>query len=128
MYSSEIQLGSVRDINGSPFVRLAQIGNPDLKPATSDNQNYGLLIDITENLKITVDWWEIDNKNRVEAESAQALIEEDPFGSSITRNKFGDLIGVTTTYFNEETTKVSGLDYHIAVSYTHLTLPTICSV
>jgi iron complex outermembrane receptor protein len=116
MYSSEIQLGSVRDINGSPFVRLAQIGNPDLKPATSDNQNYGLLIDITENLKITLDWWEIDYENRVEAESAQALIEENPFSSSITRNKFGDLIGVTTTYFNEETTKVSGFDYHIELS------------
>lgn len=113
MYSSDIQLGSVRDINGSPFVRLAQLGNPNLKPATSDNQNFGLLIDLSENIKFTIDWWEIDYKDRVEAESAQALIEEDPYSSSISRNQFGDLIGVTTTYFNEESTLVSGIDFHI---------------
>ncbi|MEK9650517.1 MAG: TonB-dependent receptor [Gammaproteobacteria bacterium] len=116
MYSSDIQLGSVRDINGSPFVRLAQLGNPNLKPATSDNQNFGFLLDLTENLKVTLDWWEIDYKNRVEAESAQALIADDPYSPSVTRNIFGDLIGVSTTYFNEEITEVSGLDYHIEFS------------
>ena len=42
MFASDINLGSVRDFNDtSPFVRQAQIGNPNLKPATSINNNLG---------------------------------------------------------------------------------------
>ena len=43
MYSSEINLGSVRDVNDSVFVRQASTGNPNLKPATSTNSNIGLI-------------------------------------------------------------------------------------
>ena len=43
MFSSQINLGSVRDIDDSVFVRQASIGNPDLKPSTSSNQNFGLI-------------------------------------------------------------------------------------
>ena len=42
--------------------------------------------------------------------SAQVILNTDPNGPSITRNSNGDLIGVTTTYFNEESTEVSGVD------------------
>ena len=110
MFSSDINLGSVRDFNGdSPFVRQAKIGNPDLKPATSNNINIGFIFE--NNLqRLSIDYWNIDYKNRIEAQSAQVILNTDPNGSSITRNSSGDLIGVTTTYFNEESTKVSGID------------------
>ena len=110
MFSSDINLGSVRDFNGdSPFVRQAQIGNPNLKPATSKNNNFGIIFD-NSNSKYSIDLWYIDYKNRIEVESAQAMLNSNPTGSSITRNSNGDLIGVTTTYFNEENTEVSGVD------------------
>ena len=110
MFSSDINLGSVRDFNGdSPFVRQAQIGNPDLKPATSNNINIGFIFE--NNLqRLSIDYWNIDYKNRIEAQSAQVILNTDPNGPSITRNSSGDLIGVTTTYFNEESTEVSGID------------------
>jgi iron complex outermembrane receptor protein len=110
MFSSQINLGSVRDIDDSVFVRQASIGNPDLKPSISSNQNLGLIFQ-KDSYKISVDYWEVDYEDRIEVESAQALLTQDPFGSSITRNEFGDLIGVTTTYFNEENTKISGTDF-----------------
>ena len=110
MFSSQINLGSVRDIDDSVFVRQASIGNPDLKPSTSSNQNFGLIFQ-KDSYKISIDYWEVDYEDRVEVESAQALLTQDPFGPSITRNEFGDLIGVTTTYFNEENTKISGTDF-----------------
>ncbi len=110
MFSSEINLGSVRDFENSIFVRQAQIGNPNLKPATSVNSNYGFIFNQLSR-KITFDYWSISYKNRIEGESAQALLAEDPYGKSITRNELGDLIGVTSTYFNEEYSKVSGLDF-----------------
>ena len=110
MFSSDINLGSVRDFNGdSPFVRQAQIGNPDLKPATSNNINIGFIFENSLQ-RLSIDYWNIDYKNRIEAQSAQVILNTDPNGSSITRNSNGDLIGVTTTYFNEESTKVSGID------------------
>ena len=110
MFSSDINLGSVRDFNGtSPFVRQAQIGNPNLKPATSNNNNIGFIFN-TGGQRLTVDLWDIDYKNRIEVQSAQAMLLSNPNGLSITRNIEGDLIGITTTYFNETNTEVSGFD------------------
>ena len=110
MFSSDINLGSVRDYGGnSPFVRQAQIGNPNLKPATSINTNIGIILD-SANSTISIDFWSIDYKDRIEVQSAQAMLSLDPNGISITRNNDGELIGVTTTYFNEERTELSGVD------------------
>ena len=112
MFSSEINLGSVRDVNDSVFVRQASTGNPNLKPATSTNSNIGLIFQKND-LRISLDVWEIEYEDRVEVESAQAILSSNPFGPSITRNEFGDLIGVTTTYFNEDNTLVKGIDLQI---------------
>jgi len=112
MYSSEINLGSVRDINDSVFVRQASTGNPNLKPATSTNSNIGMIFQRND-LRISLDFWKIEYEDRVEVESAQAILSSNPFGPSITRNEFGDLIGVTTTYFNEDNTLVKGTDLQI---------------
>ena len=110
MFSSEIQLGSVRDINDSPFVRLALLGNKNLKPATSENINFGFRWRITNEFDFTIDYWEIDYKNRIEVESPQVLLNTNPYAPSVTRNQFGELIAVSTSYFNEEKTRVNGID------------------
>ena len=110
MFSSEIQLGSVRDINDSPFVRLALLGNKNLKPATSENINFGFRWSITNEFDFTIDYWEIDYKNRIEVESPQVLLNTNPYAPSVTRNQFGELIAVSTSYFNEEKTRVNGID------------------
>ena len=110
MFSSEIQLGSVRDINDSPFVRLAVLGNPNLKPATSQNISFGFIWNIADHLDLTIDYWAINYKNRIEVESAQVLLNTNPYASSVTRNQFGELIAVSTSYFNEEKTEVNGID------------------
>ena len=110
MYANEINLGSVRDFDDSIFVRQAQIGNPALKPSTAVNQNFGFVWGIEEQ-DASIDFWNINYKGRIIAESAQAILISDPFGSSITRNELGDLIAVTTTYINEEATDVYGFDF-----------------
>ena len=110
MFSSEIQLGSVRDINSSPFVRLALLGNSNLKPAASENMSLGFIWNISDAIDLTLDYWTINYNNRIEVESAQVLLNNNPFGARITRNQFGELIAVSTSYFNEERTEVEGLD------------------
>jgi iron complex outermembrane receptor protein len=116
MFSSEIQLGSVRDINDSPFVRLALLGNKNLKPATSENTNFGFRWSITNEFDFTIDYWEIDYKNRIEVESPQVLLNTNPYAPSVTRNQFGELIAVSTSYFNEEKTRVNGVDIEVNFS------------
>ena len=116
MFSSEIQLGSVRDINDSPFVRLALLGNAHLKPAISENVSLGFVWDISEAIDLTVDYWAIDYEDRIEVESAQVLLNTNPYAPSITRNQFGELIAVSTSYFNEEKTEVNGIDVELYIN------------
>ena len=113
MFSSEIRLGSVRDIDDSPFVRLAVLGNPNLKPATSENINLGFIWNMSNEANLTIDYWSINYRDRIEAESAQVLLNTNPFATSVTRNQFGELIAVSTSYFNEEKTEINGIDAEI---------------
>ena len=59
MFSSDINLGSVRDQDENIFVRQARIGNPDLEPATAVNSNFGLIFNTDFN-RFSLDYWEID--------------------------------------------------------------------
>ena len=116
LFSSEIALGGVRDvINGveqssSLFVRVIQMGNPNLKPATSTNSNLGLFWNLNDNISLSADFWKINYKDRLELEDAQTKIIENPNNPDIQRNELGDITAVSTTFFNEEKTKVKGLD------------------
>ena len=116
LFSSEIALGGVRDvINGveqtsSLFVRVVQLGNSDLKPATSTNTNLGLSWSMNRDASISLDFWKIDYKDRLELEDAQTKILVNPSSSAIQRNEYGDIVAVNTTFFNEEKTIVRGLD------------------
>jgi iron complex outermembrane receptor protein len=110
MFSSEIRLGSVRDIDDSPFVRLAVLGNPNLKAATSENINLGFIWNINQAINLSVDYWSINYKDRIEAENPQVILNANPFATSVTRNQFGELIAVSTSYFNEEKTEINGID------------------
>ena len=112
-YSSEIQLGSVRYLDETPFVRQALLGNPNLKAAESQNANIGFIYKINKNLKISLDYWNIDFKNRIEVESAQALILTNPLNPAITKDPLGNIIAVSTSYINEKETSINGLDFSL---------------
>jgi iron complex outermembrane receptor protein len=121
LFSSEIALGGVRDVisgieqSSSLFVRIIQVGNPNLKPASSTNSNLGLLWEISDNTSFSMDFWKINYKDRLELEDAQTKIIENPNNPDIQRNEYGDITAVSTRFFNEERTQVKGLD--ITVNY-----------
>ena len=111
MFGSDIVLGSVRDVNGSVFVRQGQTGNPALKPAKSINSNLGFIFYPREGYSLSFDFFEINYKDRIEAESAQAIVLNNPNSSKITRNSSGEIIGVIASYVNEEKSIISGMDF-----------------
>ena len=59
---------------------------------------------------MSADFWKINYKDRLELEDAQTKIIENPENPDIQRNELGDITAVSTTFFNEEKTKVKGLD------------------
>ena len=91
LYSSEIALGGVRDvINGveqtsSLFVRVIQLGNSNLKPASSTNKNIGLSWLFSDDSSLSLDLWEIDYKDRLELEDAQTKILDNPNSQAIQK-------------------------------------------
>ena len=111
MFGSDIVLGSVRDINGSVFVRQGQTGNPLLEPAKSINTNLGAIFYPEENYSLSFDFFEINYKDRIEAESAQAIVLNNSNSSKITRNASGEIIGVIASYVNEEKSIITGMDF-----------------
>ena len=111
MYGSDIVLGSVRDVNSSVFVRQGQTGNPALKPAKSINSNLGFIFYPREEYSLSFDFFEINFKDRIEAESAQAIVLNNPNSSKITRNSSGEIIGVIASYVNEEKSIITGMDF-----------------
>jgi uncharacterized protein (DUF2164 family) len=40
-------------------------------------------------------------------------LNTNPYAASVTRNQFGELIAVSTSYFNEENTEINGIDAEI---------------
>ena len=50
-------------------------------------------------------------KDRIEAESAQAMVLNNPLSPSISRNSSGEITGVTASYINEERSYINGLDF-----------------
>ena len=111
MFGSDIVLGSVRDVNDSVFVRQGQRGNPALKPAKSINSNLGFIFYPREEYSISFDFFEINYKDRIEAESAQAIVLNNPNSPKITRNSSGEIVGVIASYVNEEKSIITGMDF-----------------
>ena len=117
LFASEILLGTIRGADFSDKARVIQIGNPNLKPATANNSNIGMIWKLHSNSKLTLDYWTIDYKNRIELEngSVKASLEAD--SQDIIRNDEGYIVGVHTSFFNEEQSKVNGIDTSFETYY-----------
>ena len=100
LFASEILLGTIRGTSFSDKARVIQIGNPNLKPATAINSNIGLILSLNNYSNISLDYWQIDYKNRIELENGSVKALEDPDGDDIIRNSEGFIVGVHTTFLS----------------------------
>ena len=139
LYSDTVGLQGIQDfdtdgntVGQATFIRIAQAGSTDLKPEEADNLNVGIIWYPTDNLEAKLDYWMVDYTNVITIESAQGIVSRTPNSSKVQRTIDGTLTGVTTNYFNASSVDTNGFDIEmsygmdtaIAVSYTHLTLPT----
>ena len=83
------------------------IGNGNLDNQESTSFSFGLTLRPLDKLSIELAYWNFEFEDLVAAPTTQSILDSDPFSSLIERNPSGTIS---------------------AVSYTHLTLPTIYSV
>ena len=117
LYASSVGLQGIQDFNaagvpvgGAVFIRIAQNANEDLSPEQSENLNVGLVWDPVDSLHVTLDYWAVNYEDVITIENAQGKVFADPAQSDVKRNSNGDLIGVTTNFFNAAEVEADGVD------------------
>jgi iron complex outermembrane recepter protein len=124
LYASSVGLQGVQDYNAAGatvgatvFIRVAQNANENLKPEESNNFNVGAIWDPIESVHVSLDYWKVDYTNVITIESAQGKVIADPEQSDVKRNTTGQLIGVTTNYFNAASVDTDGLDLEAGYAF-----------
>ena len=130
LYNSAVSLQGIQDFNadgttkGTPvFIRVAQNSNADLQAEEADNINIGAVWNPNDNLQITLDYWAVDYTDLITIESAQGKVIADTASATDTpdpeviRTSAGDLVGVTTNYFNAANVTTDGVDLALAYSF-----------
>ncbi|MCS5594000.1 MAG: TonB-dependent receptor [Porticoccaceae bacterium] len=124
LHASQVGLQGIQDFNtdgtakgGTVFIRIAQNANVDLKAEEADNINIGAVWTPNDNLQVTMDYWSVDYTNVITIESAQGKVVADPNHSDVKRTTSGQLIGVTTNYFNAASVSTDGLDLEVNYNF-----------
>ena len=117
LYTSGVGLQGIQDYNadgsakgGTAFIRIAQAGNPNLKPEEADNFNMGVIWSPTDDFQAKFDYWMVDYTNVITVESAQGIVSRTPNDPKVKRTVDGTLTGVTTSYFNASSVDTNGFD------------------
>ncbi|MFT7128207.1 MAG: iron complex outermembrane receptor protein, partial [Gammaproteobacteria bacterium] len=120
LYASSVSLQGIQDFNadgstkGTPvFIRVAQDANEDLTAEEADNINIGAVWTPTDALQVTFDYWSVDYTDVITIENAQGKVVADRLQDDVKRNSNGDLVGVTTNYFNAADVTTDGIDLEV---------------
>ncbi len=120
LYASSVSLQGIQDFNadgstkGTPvFIRVAQDANEDLTAEEADNINIGAVWTPTDALQVTFDYWAVDYTDVITIENAQGKVVADRLQTDVKRNSNGDLVGVTTNYFNAADVTTDGMDLEV---------------
>jgi iron complex outermembrane receptor protein len=121
LFTSGVGLQGIQDYNtdgsakgGTAFIRIAQAGNPGLKPEEADNFNMGVIWRPTDEFEAKFDYWMVDYTNVITVESAQGIVSRTPNDPKVKRTIDGTLTGVTTSYFNASSVDTNGFDVEMS--------------
>lgn len=88
----------------------ARVGDA-LLPEDSRAFNLGATWQPLDGLQLSADYYNFSFENVVVPQNAQALLNADPFGSSILRSPAGTVVQINTQYVNASEVETSGLDF-----------------
>lgn len=116
--------------NSFAFSFINLVGNPDLKNESADTLTFGGVFNITDNLTLTADWYNIEISDMISAQTASSVYRQclnpetnpgfDPsFGpcQRLVRNPSTGLAAPTdVSYSNEAWLDTSGIDFNVSWS------------
>ena len=91
-------------------------GNPELKPEESESLNLGMVWDITQNLNVSVDYWDITQDKKIDEADvgAATLLFCNPSamvaGFCVRNATTNELLQVSSTFVNIASQEASGVD------------------
>jgi outer membrane receptor protein involved in Fe transport len=128
--------GGATGNGASAQVRSIFLGNPTLNPEKSKSMNFGLVFEPMKDLNLSLEYWQIDHKNRILAPTAAFILANEAlFPGAVRRNDrtaddiaanapgalrgvSGDLVpGIVRSYFNASQQKFSGVDAEARYSF-----------
>ena len=109
------------DGGGSNIVDIDTQGSDNLKPQSSENFNLGLILNLTGDLRLSVDYWNFDYKDLITKDDAQTVVDDDCKDDGvlndpkIVRDAAGQLREIDLFFVNSDSVKTDGID--IAADY-----------
>jgi outer membrane receptor for ferrienterochelin and colicin len=111
----------IDSIYGISEVRL---GNAKLKSENNINVSFGGTFNIAKTIYLSLDWWQIKQRDVIGIIPASTLLLYDGLlnsrgenSSNITRNEFGNVSLITNQYTNLNSRKMAGIDYNASFQY-----------
>jgi iron complex outermembrane receptor protein len=94
---------------------ITTTANPALKPERSKQWSFGFVVQPTETLSATVDFWKIELTDRISVLSGQALIQNyASYSQYVTRAEDGSIDFVQAPYLNLAGDQTNGVDINLS--------------
>ena len=111
----------VATTGSSTFGGNRTVGDPSLQPETSTAFNIGATwspeTSFADALEFNVDFWDFSFEDVLAQESAQGIINADPFDSRIERTSAGTIAIVNTAFINAEAIDTNGIDIGVKSAF-----------
>lgn len=105
----------------STFGGNRTVGDPTLQPETSTAFNIGATwspeTGFADALEFNIDFWDFSFEDVLAQESAQGIIDANPFDSRIERTSAGTIAIVNTAFINAESIDTNGLDIGVKSAF-----------
>jgi outer membrane cobalamin receptor len=110
--------------NSTYGISEVRLGNKDLKPEDNINLSLGTALHLSENFHLSIDWWQIKQKNVIGITPASTMLLHDGLlrsrgetSSNIIRDEFGNVSSIINQYTNLNSRTISGIDYQATFDY-----------
>ncbi len=110
-FSSQTVLQNIIDpvADSTVFRGVRTVGTASLNPERADVFNAGMTLSPIPGFSLDADYWRFDYKDIIVKESAQAIIDADPFDPRIIREA-GQILRIDTNYINAPAVETDGID------------------
>ena len=104
-------------------VNAYYIANPDLSAENSRQISTGIAVNVTDDINLSVDYYDITISDRIRSFGSQTLIDRTnagdaiPPGLGVTRDAAGIITRIDAGFGNEGTVSTSGIDFNMRVNW-----------